>query len=509
MISIDEDNKLEAMEEIKQFAEEYVKDNRLGSREKMHINLAMEEMMEITGLSGNVSDRCFNIDGNGKTCTLTMEMAPGTVQDISFKNISGVSQKLKVLLGTNFETVETNEKEAEEIGVRRADEATLSELDCEDVEDAYLWTLDSYNMASFNRYIEGDEEDWVALSASVLSGLAKDVRVLILKGCILFSVILDFAGKDGKRKSYGISPEFEQLSKVPVVKTRFQVKLVELMYKGLVKKTTAPLGMCLDRYEIPAPTASNGYLETLTYVPFAVKDNKAAPVILFLHGGAFLFPALPYHYRLAEELARKTGCKVMLPMYDLAPYRQPPVQIKEALEVYTELQKDHEKYSIDPEKIFVIGDSAGGTIAAALTLLVRDGGLTMPKGTLLLYPSLDMRFKTDSMSNYSDVPVINGDSISSFRKIVQSDREEGLKFYYSPAEAESLSGLCPMYVETAEFDALHDEGADFAKRLKEEGNAVTLNETRGTVHAFDMAKDSSIQKAAVDERVEFIKGLID
>jgi acetyl esterase/lipase len=54
-----------------------------------------------------------------------------------------------------------------------------------------------------------------------------------------------------------------------------------------------------------------------------------------------------------------------------------------------------------------------------------------------------------------------------------------------------------------------NEGADFAKRLKEEGNAVTLNETRGTVHAFDMAKDSSIQKAAVDERVEFIKGLID
>jgi acetyl esterase len=155
-----------------------------------------------------------------------------------------------------------------------------------------------------------------------------------------------------------------------------------------------------------------------------------------------------------------------------------------------------------------VGDSAGGTMAAALTLLARDRGLTMPKGTLLLYPSLDMRFETDSMDKYSDVPVMNGDSIKAFRKIVNSDREEGLKYYYSPAEAESLSGLCPMYVETAEFDPLHDEGADFAKRLKKEGNDVTLNETRGTVHAFDMAKGSSIQCAAVDERAKFIKGLM-
>ena len=508
MIIINEGKESEAFEDIKEFSEEYARKQGLGKREKMQMNLVMEEMVEITRMTGNAGDRCFNIDGDEHLCTLTMELSPGTVKEMSFGNLSGVSQKLKVLLGTNFETLEMNEKKAERIGVRRADSVILKELDCEDVEDAYIWTLDSYNMASFTRYIQGDEEDWVALSASILSALAKDVRVLILKECILFSVVLDY-GKSSPKKSYGISPEFDQLSKVPVVKTRFQVKLVELMYGGMAKKIAEPLGMHLERFEIPAPTASKGHIETLTYIPFAVKDIEATPAILFLHGGAYLFPALPYHYRLAEELARKTGCKVMVPMYDLAPNRQPPVQIKEALEVYTELQNDPGKYGIDPGKIFVLGDSAGGTMAAALTLLARDKGLTMPKGTLLLYPSLDMRFKTDSMNNYSDVPVINGDSISAFRKIVHSDREEGLKYYYSPAEAESLSGLCPMYVETAEFDALHDEGVDFAKRLKEEGNDVTLNETRGTVHAFDMAKGSSIQMAAVDERAKFIKGLMD
>ena len=198
----------------------------------------------------------------------------------------------------------------------------------------------------------------------------------------------------------------------------------------------------------------------------------------------------------------------MLPMYDLSPYRQPPVQIKEIFEVYTELQNNSGKYGIDPAKIFVIGDSAGGNLAAAITLLARDRGLIMPKGSLLLYPSLDMRFKTESMNEFSDVPIINSEAINAYRKIVQSDREEGLKYYYSPSEAESLSGLCPMYVETAEFDPLHDEGVDFAKRLKAEGNDVTLNKTRGTVHAFDMAKGSSIQRAAVEERVKFIKRLL-
>lgn len=509
MIVIKEGNETEAFADIRDFTEKYATEKGLGKRDKMHMDLVAEEMLEITKIAGNVDDGGLNIDGNEHSCTLTMELSPGTIRDISFENLSGVSQKLKVLLGTSFETLEMNEKVAEDIGVRRADKAILHELDCDDVKDAFLWTLDSYNLASFNRYIDGDEEDWVALSASLLSALTKDVRVIILRECILFSVVLDFDSKDSEKKeSYGISPEFASLSKIPVAKTRFQVKLVELMYGGLPKKVTAPLGMRLDRLNIPAPTASKGQLETLAYIPFAVKDKKDAPVILFLHGGAFLFPALPYHYQLAENLARNTGCKVMLPMYDLSPYRQPPVQIKEIFEVYTELQNNSGKYGIDPAKIFVIGDSAGGNLAAAITLLARDRGLIMPKGSLLLYPSLDMRFKTESMNEFSDVPIINSEAINAYRKIVQSDREEGLKYYYSPSEAESISGLCPMYVETAEFDPLHDEGVDFAKRLKAEGNDVTLNKTRGTVHAFDMAKGSSIQRAAVEERVKFIKRLL-
>lgn len=510
MNTINIDNETKALEDIKSTVTKYAKEHGFTEREQKQMNLVMEEMMEISRISGNVSDRCFTIDSNGPTCILTLELSPGNSGDISFKKLSGISQKIKVLLGTNFETIEANEKEAEDIGVRRADHDSLSEMDCESVSDAYIWTIESYNMAAYNRYIKGDEEDWMALSTSILAAFAKDVRVFILKGCILFSVILLLGKNKSKTKaSDGISPEFAQLAKIPLCKTRFQVKLVQIMYGRLVERVKASGDVIIERLKMTVPTASKGQLDTLIYVPAEHKDDTASSVILFLHGGAFLFPALPYHYKLAEELAKRTGCKVMLPMHELAPYRQPPVQIKEALDVYTELQNNPEKYGIDPKKIFIMGDSSGGNMAAALTLLVRDRGFIKPKATLLLYPALDLRYKTDSMSRFTDVPVLNSDTIDAYRKIVTTDKEEGLKYYSSPAEAESLSDLNPIYVETAEFDPLHDEGVNFAKRLKTEGVDVTLNETRGTVHAFDMAKDSSIQRAAVNERLKFIKRFMD
>ncbi|WP_036609390.1 hypothetical protein [Oribacterium sp. P6A1] len=198
MITIDDEQR--AVKDIKSTAEQYAKEQNLCSRDMMHMNLAMEEMMEISRISGNTSDRCITIDGNGPLCILTLELSPGTSHDISFKNLSGVSQKIKVLLGTNYETIELNEKEASDIGIRRADKKSLSEMDCDSVSDAYLWTIESYNLASYKRYLDGDEKDWIELPTSILSALAKDIRIFILKGCILFSIILVFDSKKGEIK---------------------------------------------------------------------------------------------------------------------------------------------------------------------------------------------------------------------------------------------------------------------------------------------------------------------
>lgn len=198
-----------------------------------------------------------------------------------------------------------------------------------------------------------------------------------------------------------------------------------------------------------------------------------------------------------------------MPMYSLAPKHNPPVQEKESFLLYRYLLDHAEEYRIDKDRIAFIGDSSGGTVAAGLALKIRDEALTPPKGVLLLYPSVDSRKDSESMKIYTDVPVINANAIRSYEKMIHSDKEEGKEYYLSPAEAESLEGFPKAYVETTEFDPLHDEGIAFAKRLKEEGCQVILNETKGTVHAFDMAKNSSILAAAMDRRVAFLTWVLE
>jgi acetyl esterase/lipase len=260
------------------------------------------------------------------------------------------------------------------------------------------------------------------------------------------------------------------------------------------------------KLEFPVGRNKKGKITVLEYIPVSAPD--AVPAVVFFHGGADLFPAMPYHYRLAENIAVQVPCRVFLVMHDLAPKFNPPVQILEGLDVYRRLLETA-RYFIEPDKIAVMGDSSGGTMAAAVALLARDGLAPAPKGQMLLYPSLDMRYNTESMKKYTDVPIVNAEAIDCFRQIVRTDWSTENKYYLSPTEAESFEGLCSTYIETAEFDALHDEGVEYAKKLEAAGVPVVLNETKGTVHSFDMAADSTILAKAMKKRVAFLKGIFE
>ena len=132
----------------------------------------------------------------------------------------------------------------------------------------------------------------------------------------------------------------------------------------------------------------------------------------------------------------------------------------------------------------------------------------MPTGQLLLYPSLDTRLKSKSIRTYLDVPVCNTKAVIEYYKLCVSKEDHSPSVYSSPVEAETLKGMPPTYVETAEFDCLHDDGILFADRLSKENCDVVLNETKGTVHAYDMAENSSILKASLEKRAGFINALL-
>ena len=243
---------------------------------------------------------------------------------------------------------------------------------------------------------------------------------------------------------------------------------------------------------------------SLIYSSASLAHNEAAPCLLWIHGGAFLLPALPYHYRFARLVVSRIPCRLIMPLYDLAPDHVPPTQQEEIYSVYSALTAEHARYHIDPDLITVAGDSAGGTLAAALCLMARDRHIPLPNAQALFYPSLDVRMTSDSMKKYTDVPVCNTSSILTYCRLCRPDEYYGSNDYRSPLEAASLDGLPDAYIETAEFDALHDDGIAYARRLKDAGCSVVLNETKGTVHAFEIAKESSITRMVMEQRIDFI-----
>ena len=121
------------------------------------------------------------------------------------------------------------------------------------------------------------------------------------------------------------------------------------------------------------------------------------------------------------------------------------------------------------------------------------------------HPYLDVRNNSESCKKFTDTPMWNSALSSRIAPMTRAQRGRADFIYYSPVEAESFEGLPPAYIETAEFDCLHDDGILYAEKLHEAGIAVTLNETKGTMHGFDIVQNAPTAKTAVRARIAFMK----
>ena len=124
---------------------------------------------------------------------------------------------------------------------------------------------------------------------------------------------------------------------------------------------------------------------------------------------------------------------------------------------------------------------------------------------MLPYPFLDARNNSASCKKFTDTPMWNSTLSNRIAPMTKVDRNDPNYIYYSPVEAESFEGLPSAYIETAEFDCLHDDGILYAEKLREAGVEVTLNETKGTMHGFDIVQKAETTKAALAARIAFMK----
>lgn len=233
--------------------------------------------------------------------------------------------------------------------------------------------------------------------------------------------------------------------------------------------------------------------------------EATSPALVYYHGGGFFFEGAGYHYRFAKKYALEAGCRVIFVEYRLAPKHPHPTPAEDCYAALRYTFENAERLRIDKEKIAVGGDSAGGALAAAVCQMARDRETKLPLSQLLVYPVTDCRMDYDSCRNYTDTPMWNARlSVKMWQGYVQDENALDIA-YASPMEATSFKNLPAAYVETAEFDCLHDEGIAYARALQAAGVQVTLRETSGTMHGFDIVENAPTTKEAIASRVAFLR----
>lgn len=208
------------------------------------------------------------------------------------------------------------------------------------------------------------------------------------------------------------------------------------------------------------------------------------PVLVYFHGGGWVIGDIGTHDGICRSLANAAGCVVASVDYRLAPEHKYPVAAEDAFAATRWVAQHARRLGVDARRIAVGGDSAGGTLAAAVTLMARDRGGPELALQLLVYPVTHHSFDTASYREHADGYLLTRDAMRWFWSHYLRREEDGRHPYASPLLAADLLGLPPALVMTAEYDPLRDEGEAYAARLREAGVPVTVTRYPGMIHGF-------------------------
>ncbi|MBQ7915982.1 MAG: alpha/beta hydrolase [Firmicutes bacterium] len=300
---------------------------------------------------------------------------------------------------------------------------------------------------------------------------------------------------------YPISKEFFPFSHfTPPISEKFLAMAVPNM--KVPKAIYRDAALDVSRHEIASYDGEK--IEVFLMSPKSIKEK--APCLVYLHGGGFVLAAAGYHYKNAMRYAKEAGCRVVFVNYRLAPKYQHPVFFEDCYAAFCWAYDNADMLNIDVSKIGIGGDSAGSTLAVGVCMMARDRKhLVQFLFQMLPYPFLDARNNSDSCKKYTDTPMWNSTLSQRIGPMTNVDKSNPDYVYYSPVEAESFEGLPPAYIETAEFDCLHDDGILYAEKLRAAGVAVSLNETKGTMHGFDIVQKAPTTQRAMEARIKFMR----
>jgi acetyl esterase len=255
--------------------------------------------------------------------------------------------------------------------------------------------------------------------------------------------------------------------------------------------------------KIPGP---GGELPLRLYRP---ARERPRPALLYFFGGGWVLGTIDTADGVCRSLANSSGALVVVAGYRLAPEHRFPAAIDDCYAAVRWVAEHADEIGADPARLAVGGDSAGGNLAAGVALRARADGPALA-GQLLVYPNTDQLADDPSMRAADDPFLFNRHSVAWYRQHYLTDPGDAASPLASPLRAESLAGLPPALVITAEYDPLRDQGEAYARRLADEGVQVELSRYPGMAHGFfTMAGTVDASRAAIAQAASRLRAWFD
>lgn len=220
------------------------------------------------------------------------------------------------------------------------------------------------------------------------------------------------------------------------------------------------------------------------------KDTERVGVLVFFHGGGWVIGNIDSYTSVCSTMARETGRLVVSVDYRLAPEYQFPAAPEDCYAVTREIFAAAPILDVEREDIALIGDSAGGNLAAAVSLMARDRGEFLPAKQILLYPAVSgdhgRSSPYPSVAENGDGFLLTNKRINDFMDLYKRSDEDLKNPYLAPIESEDLSGQPETLVITAQYDPLRDEGEAYGEKLGQFGNRVEVHRMKDALHGFIM-----------------------
>ncbi len=217
-----------------------------------------------------------------------------------------------------------------------------------------------------------------------------------------------------------------------------------------------------------------------------VHAKGTLPVVMYFHGGGWVLGDADTHDRLVREIANGADAAVVFVDYERSPEARYPIAIEQAYAATKYVAEHAKQFKVDASRLAVAGDSVGGNMTAAVTLMAKERGGPAIDQQVMFYPVTDANFETGSYNQFANGPWLTKDAMKWFWNAYLPDEAKRKEPTASPLQAslEQLNGLPPALIITDENDVLRDEGEAYGRKLSQAGVRVTSVRFNGTIHDF-------------------------